>query len=490
MAVVRKALGSRSVVLAVGLVLGLGTTWAWAAIPNSASGRIVGCYPKTGAKVLRVIDYQAGQRCTASEVQVAWQADGLRFRGGWTATDDYFKGDVVTKSGTAYVARAASTNRMPPNVAFWAILAAQGPIGATGPAGTAGANGSIGATGPTGATGPVGATGPAGSTGATGPAGTNGTDGATGPAGPPGGRTLSDIAQLKWYPGRIANVGVGPFPSSVAFDGEFIWVVVPSSISDPDTINRLYKIDRTTNTVVATVPVGDDPRDVVFDGTNLWVSNNVDGTVSKVDSVTAAVVRVVTVGGGPNGMASDGSSVWVANAADSSVSEIEVASGDVVSTYSVGTVPYDIAFDGTWLWVTDIATGSVHKVDPATEATVTTIAVGDGPVAVATDGFNVWVANSTAGTISRISQLTGAIVATVPVGAADNPSGLAFDGTYVWVTLPGNGLTDGRICAISRTTNTCAGFVKLSLKPTGIAFDGTSLWVANTNSATVSRVRP
>ena len=475
MAVVRKALGSRSVVLAVGLVLGLGTTWAWAAIPNSVSGRIVGCYPKTGAKVLRVIDFQAGQRCTASEVQVAWQADGMHFRGGWIATAAYLKGDVVTRGGSAFVAREPSTNRMPPNVAFWAILALQGPPGPRGA---------------TGVSGPAGATGLGGATGPTGPAGTNGTDGATGPTGPPGGRALTDIAQLKWYPGRIANVGVGRFPTAVAFDGTFMWVVVPNSASDPDTINRLYKIDRTTNTVVATVPVGEEPRAVVFDGTSLWVSNNVDGTVSRVNPATDAVVQTVPVGAGPGGMAFDGSSIWVANAGDASVTEIDAATGDVLTTEAVGTAPYAVAFDGTSLWVTDLAGDDVHQVDPATGATVKSIAVGDGPVAVATDGFDLWVANRNDGTISRISPLTGTVVATVSVGATDNPSGLAFDGEFMWVTLPGTGVTDGRICAIDLVTDTCAGFVKLSLKPNGIAFDGTSLWVTNTNSDTVTRVRP
>lgn len=497
MAVVRKALGSRSVVLAVGLVLGLGTTWAWAAIPNSASGRIVGCYPKTGAKVLRVIDFQAGQRCTASEVQVTWQADGLRFRGGWTATAAYFKGDVVTKSGTAYVARAASTNRTPPNVAFWSILAAQGPIGATGPAGAAGAVGATGAVGPNGSAGPAGATGPAGAagldgaTGATGPAGTNGTDGATGPAGPPGGRTLSDIAQLKWYPGKVATVGVGAKPTSVAFDGRYIWAVMEGNGIEPQLSNRVYKIDPATNSFVDVIPVGDTPRAIVFDGTHMWVANNTDGTVSRIDVATDTVVQTLSVGTAPTGLAFDGSRIFVANSGSASISRLDAATGLALSNISVvGTVPVGLAYDGSSLWVTDLAGDSVLKVNPDTGATLSTIAVGDGPWSVITDGFNLWVANRNSGTISRVSQLTGAVVATVPVGVGDNPSGLAFDGTYVWVALPATGAENGKICAISRTTNTCAGFVTVSLQPMGMAFDGTNLWVTNAGSFTVDRIRP
>jgi hypothetical protein len=50
---------------------------AWATIPNSTSGVITVCFSKTLAtKTLRVIDAQAGQKCTVSESTLSWQANG------------------------------------------------------------------------------------------------------------------------------------------------------------------------------------------------------------------------------------------------------------------------------------------------------------------------------------------------------------------------------------------------------------------------------
>jgi hypothetical protein len=92
-------------------------------------------------------------------------SDGNSFewRGTWSALTAYIVDDVVTKSGTTYIATQASTNKDPAaEPTFWdefVIAGMQGPTGATG---------AQGATGPTGATGATGPTGPAGSTTAVG----------------------------------------------------------------------------------------------------------------------------------------------------------------------------------------------------------------------------------------------------------------------------------------------------------------------------------
>lgn len=101
---------------------------ALAAIPQSVTTQITTCYPKTGAtKTLRVIDYQAGQRCTASENTLSWQANGLHWRGAWSATTPYAKHDVVTNDGSSYVAVLGGANHVPPNATYWAVLATKSP---------------------------------------------------------------------------------------------------------------------------------------------------------------------------------------------------------------------------------------------------------------------------------------------------------------------------------------------------------------------------
>jgi hypothetical protein len=100
-----------------------------AAIPDSGSGVISGCYKASNGS-LRVIDAQGGQSCGNSEVELWW--------------------NQVGPAGL------------------------QGETGPTGPQGE---------TGPTGPEGPQGETGPQGPQGPQGPAGPPGADGAPGPAG-------------------------------------------------------------------------------------------------------------------------------------------------------------------------------------------------------------------------------------------------------------------------------------------------------------------
>ncbi|MFE5719693.1 hypothetical protein [Streptomyces erythrochromogenes] len=110
---------------------------AHADIPG-ANGVYTGCYSRvTGS--LRVIDFEAGQRCRTllGENTVTWSQTGPK--------------------------------------------GATGATGATGPTGSAGATGATGATGDTGAPGATGATGATGDTGAP---GATGATGATGPAAP------------------------------------------------------------------------------------------------------------------------------------------------------------------------------------------------------------------------------------------------------------------------------------------------------------------
>ena len=125
-----KRIGFRGLV--VGLIAGLavGGTFAWAAIPGGVNGQISACYPTSGANkgVLRVIDYQTGERCAAGETLLNWQQKGLRFLGTYSATTVYSVNDLVTSGGRAFV-RIAVTQFFPTGIAtsnttYWAPLSA------------------------------------------------------------------------------------------------------------------------------------------------------------------------------------------------------------------------------------------------------------------------------------------------------------------------------------------------------------------------------
>lgn len=138
---------------AASCALVVGATAAVAAIPSSTSGVYTACVNKVSGAT-RVIDYQAGRRCTSSERTITW-AKGYRYRGTWSAGTAYAAQDVVVHNGASYVAKVSSTGRTPTQTTYWGLLAAKGDAGPSGPAGP---TGSPGPSGPAGPTGPPGET--------------------------------------------------------------------------------------------------------------------------------------------------------------------------------------------------------------------------------------------------------------------------------------------------------------------------------------------
>jgi hypothetical protein len=92
---------------------------AWASIPDSGTGLIHGCY-STSTGALRVID-PATATCHTGEASLNWNAHGLNWRATWSASETYAPKDVVTLSGTTYIARVGNTNNRPPSSA-WVVF--------------------------------------------------------------------------------------------------------------------------------------------------------------------------------------------------------------------------------------------------------------------------------------------------------------------------------------------------------------------------------
>src|SRR5689334_15302437 len=114
--------------LVVGAVIGtilLAGGVAWAAVPD-ANGVIHGCR-NTSTGALRVIDTAAGQTCTASEAALNWGQRGLNYKGAWSNTTAYAKGDVVLQGGSSWYALAANTGKNPStNPTLWGLIARAG----------------------------------------------------------------------------------------------------------------------------------------------------------------------------------------------------------------------------------------------------------------------------------------------------------------------------------------------------------------------------
>lgn len=97
---------------------------AFAAMPSTADGTTRMCVNKsTGAA--RVVDAQAGKKCTSSERTVTLRP-GVGWKGTWSSGATYRPGDLVrTADGATYLARTSSLGKAPAsNGSAWARIAA------------------------------------------------------------------------------------------------------------------------------------------------------------------------------------------------------------------------------------------------------------------------------------------------------------------------------------------------------------------------------
>jgi len=179
---------------------------------------------------------------------------GLVYRGPYTPTTAYARGDVVLSGGTSFISLADGNYGTAPEsgAPWWQVLAAEGGAGPQGPAGVQGSSGVMGPVGPPGVAGmqglpgAQGATGPQGSTGMTGATGPQGPIGLQGLAGPPGATGANGPAGPQGPQGAAGPVGMtfrGTFSASttyaagdgVSYDGAGYVSLVSSNLGNaPD----------------------------------------------------------------------------------------------------------------------------------------------------------------------------------------------------------------------------------------------------------------
>ncbi len=186
------------------------------------------------------------------------------------------------------------------------------------------------------------------------------------------------------------------------------------------------------------------------------------------------------VGNAPRSIVFDGANIWVTNENDDTVSKLRANDGANLGTISVGRTPYGMAFDGANIWVSNSNANTVTKIRASDDKDLGTFAVGQQPWGVAFDGADIWVANSVQSTVSKLRTSDGKTLGTFSL---DGPRGLAFDGTYMWVSSFNSTVTRLKLDGKS------AGTFKVGAQPNGMAFDAANIWVANSNAYTVTKLR-
>ena len=207
--------------------------------------------------------------------------------------------------------------------------------------------------------------------------------------------------------------------------------------------------------------------------------------------ITGGVSTFATGLNSPFGIAAWGGNLYVTNSGNHTVVKIDLASSGVVQTIAGSTgspgfvngtgtsasfkFPNGITTDGIDLYVTDTGNHAIRQIDIASAVVATSAGIGtpasnNGTATAA--GFsapfgvvwhdikrNLYVADSSNNTIRQI---------TVPTGEVSTIAGNAASAV---------GSTDGLVGADARFNN-----------PSGIATDGTYLYVADTSNHTIRRI--
>lgn len=146
-----------------------------------------------------------------------------------------------------------------------------------------------------------------------------------------------------------------------------------------------------------------------------------------------------------------------------------------------GVRPFALAFDGARLWATDFQGDRLLALDPVSAAILLDTTVAGGPPILdgrdlVLEGENVWVASQGDGGVFRVRRADAVVTYQTDVGS--EASGLAFDGTHLWVS---NRLTnevtrflasDGSGVRTLDLTDSAGGVQQL-------AWDGICLWALN-----------
>jgi DNA-binding beta-propeller fold protein YncE len=99
--------------------------------------------------------------------------------------------------------------------------------------------------------------------------------------------------------------------------------------------------------------------------------------------------------------------------------------------------------------------------------------VGNGPSGIAFDGSNVWVTNGDDNTVSEVNATSGISIGTFSVGTG--PQCIAFDGANIWVA----NYTAGTLTKLRAADGSNLGTFTVGSYPLGVAFDGVNIWVVN-----------
>jgi len=144
----------------------------------------------------------------------------------------------------------------------------------------------------------------------------------------------------------IATIPVGGSNDVTEVEGsdDAVWATVKQS-------DAVYRIDPSTNTVVARIDAGAYAHGILVQPDAVWISNAHENTLTRIDPATNLAIFVDGPGAGV-GLAEGNGYVW-ASSRDGDLFRIDPTTSQAVPVVRIGGWPYGIASTDDALWVSD-----------------------------------------------------------------------------------------------------------------------------------------
>jgi streptogramin lyase len=179
---------------------------------------------------------------------------------------------------------------------------------------------------------------------------------------------------------------------------------------------------------------------------SVWVETHRDTKLFRIDPTTDTVVATIDIGQNACGQPAVGfGRVWLGPCDGSTKTiAVDVASNQVVGSFDALGGTEFFADDAVWL---PDALGRLAKVDPATYRTLATYDVFPGGFVgwLASAGGFIWAANEDGetnvwgGEIAKIDQANGRVVSRVPVSNPGDYATMSAGLGYLWIKGAGDG---------------------------------------------------
>jgi hypothetical protein len=242
-----------------------------------------------------------------------------------------------------------------------------------------------------------------------------------------------------------------------------------------------------------TTPVDDSPRFTCFDGEDIWVANAVGDSVTCVHASNGRVLGTWTGANAAHNTIAAAGFIYVTGLGNPGrIYRINPAlpPGAVFEVENnVGASPASIAYDGLNLWTANLGTGpgqgSITRYNIVSD-TETTFTVGfNQPNGIVFDGTHLWVVDGGDDALYRVNAANGTVIETLAMGTISSVIAIpAFDGTNIWVPVD-NGLKVVSTSTPARLLATLTGN-GLGSSNRAVAFDGERIMVTNDSSNLVS----